>query len=44
MGATWVDADHFRFGASGLLGSLLETLGPTSSNQPSGDGTPAGDY
>ncbi|MBW6392665.1 deoxyribose-phosphate aldolase [Billgrantia antri] len=27
MGADWITPAHFRFGASGLLGSLLETLG-----------------
>ncbi|MCE8004643.1 deoxyribose-phosphate aldolase [Billgrantia ethanolica] len=27
MGAEWITPAHFRFGASGLLGSLLETLG-----------------
>lgn len=27
MGAGWADARHFRFGASGLLSSLLNTLG-----------------
>ena len=37
LGAQWADANHFRFGASSLLTSLLETLGhqnskPTSSS------------
>ena len=27
MGAEWITPAHFRFGASGLLGSLLETMG-----------------
>jgi len=37
MGAGWVTKDHFRFGASSLLGSLLETLGSqTQSGQKSG--------
>ena len=27
MGAGWITSAHFRFGASGLLGSLLATLG-----------------
>ena len=27
MGNDWVNADHFRFGASSLLGNLLATLG-----------------
>ncbi|MDI5933726.1 deoxyribose-phosphate aldolase [Halomonas kalidii] len=44
MGAAWPTPAHFRFGASGLLGSLLEALGLTVSNQRSGDGTPAGGY
>ncbi len=30
MGETWVCADNFRFGASGLLGSLLATLNDES--------------
>ena len=30
MGDTWVSADHFRFGASSLLASLLKTLGHDS--------------
>ncbi|PMR68232.1 deoxyribose-phosphate aldolase [Halomonas heilongjiangensis] len=44
MGGDWTTPAHFRFGASGLLDSLLETLGLTVSNQRSGDGTPAGGY
>jgi len=37
MGAGWVTKDHFRFGASSLLGSLLETLGgQAGSSQRSG--------
>ncbi|MCH4563967.1 deoxyribose-phosphate aldolase [Halomonas sp. EGI 63088] len=39
MGADWITPAHFRFGASGLLGSLLETLGVTS-----GRNTPTGGY
>ncbi|ACS87095.1 deoxyribose-phosphate aldolase [Musicola paradisiaca] len=31
MGAGWADARHFRFGASGLLGSLLTVLGHSAS-------------
>ncbi len=27
MGADWITPQHFRFGASGLLDNLLETLG-----------------
>lgn len=30
LGDDWVNADHFRFGASSLLGSLLATLGHKS--------------
>ncbi|OSN10806.1 2-deoxyribose-5-phosphate aldolase [Lonsdalea iberica] len=30
MGVGWADARHFRFGASGLLSSLLNTLGRTT--------------
>ncbi len=26
MGVTWLTPAHFRFGASGLLGNLLQTL------------------
>lgn len=39
MGVTWITPDHMRFGASGLLGNLLQTL--------QGDGeapSPAGAY
>ncbi|MEA9392907.1 deoxyribose-phosphate aldolase [Acerihabitans sp. TG2] len=32
MGIDWVDARHFRFGASSLLASLLATLGQRASN------------
>ncbi len=32
FGADWADSRHFRFGASGLLGSLLETCGQGKSN------------
>lgn len=30
LGENWVDAQHFRFGASSLLGNLLNTLGKES--------------
>lgn len=30
MGSAWVTADHFRFGASSLLGNLLGTLGESA--------------
>ncbi|NMP31553.1 deoxyribose-phosphate aldolase [Thalassotalea sp. M1531] len=33
LGDNWVDANRFRFGASGLLSSLLETLGHQSNNE-----------
>ncbi|MGQ4880658.1 deoxyribose-phosphate aldolase [Billgrantia sp. LNSP4103-1] len=36
MGAEWITPAHFRFGASGLLGSLLDTLGETGGNAPHG--------
>ncbi|CDG16434.1 deoxyribose-phosphate aldolase [Xenorhabdus doucetiae] len=36
MGDNWVDARHFRFGASSLLGSLLTTLGHQSQKHSSG--------
>ncbi|MCC8422133.1 deoxyribose-phosphate aldolase [Photorhabdus thracensis] len=35
MGDKWVDARHFRFGASSLLGSLLNTLGHQGQKQSS---------
>ncbi len=35
MGEGWADARHFRFGASGLLGSLLTTLGHAASGEKS---------
>ncbi|QOR37190.1 deoxyribose-phosphate aldolase [Billgrantia diversa] len=34
MGAEWITPAHFRFGASGLLGSLLETLGVAEGEGP----------
>ncbi|MCE8017062.1 deoxyribose-phosphate aldolase [Halomonas sp. MCCC 1A17488] len=34
MGADWITPAHFRFGASGLLGSLLETLGVAEGEGP----------
>ncbi|NIC06452.1 deoxyribose-phosphate aldolase [Billgrantia bachuensis] len=37
MGAAWVTPAHFRFGASGLLGSLLETLGVAEGEGPAED-------
>ncbi len=40
MGEAWISPAHFRFGASSLLGSLLDTLDIA---QP-GDGTPSGGY
>jgi len=33
LGNEWADANHFRFGASSLLVSLLDTLGHTSNTQ-----------
>ncbi|XKE44423.1 deoxyribose-phosphate aldolase [Halomonas organivorans] len=39
MGAAWIDRDHFRFGASGLLDDLLLTLGALG-----GGAAPEGDY
>ncbi|KAA9002728.1 deoxyribose-phosphate aldolase [Affinibrenneria salicis] len=36
MGSAWVDARHFRFGASSLLGSLLTTLGQAPDAAPRG--------
>lgn len=30
FGADWINTDHFRFGASSLLGNLLKTLGHSS--------------
>ncbi|WP_111414428.1 deoxyribose-phosphate aldolase [Billgrantia lactosivorans] len=34
MGADWVTPAHFRFGASGLLGNLLESLGVAEGEGP----------
>lgn len=34
MGAEWITPAHFRFGASGLLGSLLDTLGVEQDKGP----------
>ena len=34
MGAEWITPAHFRFGASGLLGSLLATLGIEEGKSP----------
>ena len=36
MGDNWVDARHFRFGASSLLGNLLATLGHGEQKSSSG--------
>ncbi|WP_104203373.1 deoxyribose-phosphate aldolase [Billgrantia saliphila] len=36
MGPEWVTPRHFRFGASGLLGSLLEILGVEENKGPAG--------
>ncbi len=36
MGAEWIDACHFRFGASGLLNSLLTTLNGEQDSEHSG--------
>lgn len=36
MGEGWADARHFRFGASGLLGDLLTTLGQKAPSSSSG--------
>ncbi|MCE8023813.1 deoxyribose-phosphate aldolase [Billgrantia aerodenitrificans] len=36
MGAEWITPAHFRFGASGLLGSLLDTLGVEQDKGPTG--------
>lgn len=35
LGADWVTADKFRFGASSLLSNLLETLGKANGSAPS---------
>jgi deoxyribose-phosphate aldolase len=35
LGEKWANNDHFRFGASSLLGSLLATLGHSASNKTS---------
>ena len=35
LGEEWADANHFRFGASSLLTSLLQTLGHQSSKAAS---------
>ncbi len=40
MGAGWATPETFRFGASGLLAALLETLGPVEGAEPA----PAADY
>ncbi len=37
LGNDWSDSCHFRFGASSLLASLLETLGHQSKNNSSGN-------
>jgi len=37
LGAEWADADHFRFGASSLLSSLLATLGHDTNQDNNGD-------
>ena len=42
MGADWVTPAHFRFGASSLLGNLLETLGVEKAVEAPGSGTPGG--
>lgn len=36
MGADWVDPDHFRFGASGLLTALLAVLAGEDAPTPGG--------
>jgi len=36
LGADWIDADHFRFGASGLLTSLQRTIEGKTPNTSSG--------
>lgn len=36
LGEEWADAAHFRFGASGLLSSLLDTLGQQTGKTDSG--------
>lgn len=36
LGENWVNADHFRFGASSLLGNLLATLNGEQSKQVNG--------
>lgn len=38
LGAEWITPAHFRFGASGLLGSLLETLGVEQQDKDSTEG------
>ena len=37
MGESWIDRRHFRFGASSLLGNLLETLGYKTETKQKGD-------
>ena len=36
MGADWINRDHYRFGASSLLGSLLTTLGLQDAQEDTG--------
>ncbi|EPC02702.1 hypothetical protein L861_10175 [Litchfieldella anticariensis FP35 = DSM 16096] len=38
MGETWLTPAHFRFGASGLLGNLLATLGVEAGTRPTSGG------
>lgn len=38
MGETWLTPAHFRFGASGLLGNLLTTLGVEAGTRPTSGG------
>ena len=38
MGPAWVTPAHFRFGASSLLGNLLDTLTGSTSAAPQGQG------
>ncbi|WP_201352937.1 deoxyribose-phosphate aldolase [Hydrogenimonas urashimensis] len=38
MGPGWISKEHFRFGASGLLKSILETLGLASADEEKREG------
>jgi deoxyribose-phosphate aldolase len=44
MGKGWARPETFRFGASGLLAALMETLGPVDEAAPAPDPAPTADY